>query len=407
MSVLNADYRANSTTASFEDYSKTLFKQNPDLPNNLVLSNPIIGVLPIIPGNSFQKYIDVTQLLTQSGAPIKGKIAKTESTSGDNYYFITYPPYKIIESIHQAYLADTEDLQPVDLSFINEFRFTGNTGNIELNMNRIDKMVGAIDATNMAALKNGQLTQLQKIIISDIVGDVRIAKSSFAGYNLESLTNITISNITGRVIIEDDAFADTKIPKLRSIVFNNISEGLILKNNIFENAIISPDSMSLTFTNIQNELSIGNNIFDSFSPKNIVNFQNNTSRISIVDKNLQGLIKITLHSDIQNTTQIVPITDFQKILSKLTNIENLIRTGFGKILGPDPLTQSNPQQISTFPTLASPTFTSYPNSHTSKINQQGLAQRLEACKKSQGFIGFVFLGANGFLLAYTIRKQFA
>lgn len=402
VSVLNADHALNGGGVPFEDYVKTLLTKNQTLANDLVLTDPIPGVLPLIPANQFRKYLDATQLLTQAGTPIKGQVAKLDKTMSDSYYYMEYPPFKVIEAFHQAYLADTQNNQYIDLSFVNEFRFTGATTNIELNMNRSDNMINGVDSANIATLKKAQLSGLRKIVISNLVGNVRIVRGAFSGYNFQSLGSIEFSNITGRVLIDDGAFSNANMPNLVSITFNDITQGVVLKDNVFSGSVM-PSLTNITFAQIQNELSVGNNVFGPTLTGQVSNtvFQSNTGRISILDATLKVLVKFGFEQTNQTNGYHVYGDDLQWIKDKLFTIEGLIRSGVKNVFSGGSVAQSAAgtcaAPLAQMPVIIPP---------SAKDKNLILANQNMQTKDSQGIIGIVFLAVSSLLLVHTIREQF-
>lgn len=395
VSVVSADHALNGGDVSFEDHVKMLLSKNQTLANDLVLNDPVPGVLPLTPSNQLRKYIDATQLLTQTGSPLKGKIAKVDKAMSDLYYYMEYPAFKIIEAFHQAYLADTQNNKPIDLSFVNELRFSGATDNIELNMNRLDTVVSPLDTTNITALKNSQLAGLRKIVISNLNGNVRIVRGAFSGYNFQSLNSIEFNNIQGRILIDDGAFSGANMPNLASIKFDDISQGVVLKNNVFSDSVI-PNLTSITFAHIQNELTVGTNVFPSNLVAQVSNlgFQSNTGRISILDTVLKSLIKFDFDQVNQTGGYKAYDDDFQWIKDKLSIMEELIRSGFKGVFGGR---SSCAAPLSQMPTIK-------PLSSADK--KLVLANQNSQAKDSQNIIGFTFLTISGLLLYFVVREQF-
>ena len=395
MSVVNADYAQNGGSVSFEDYVKTLLSKNQTLANNLVLTGPVPGVLPLSPTSQFSQYLDASQLLTKAGAPIKGQLAKLDKTISDSYYYMEYPPFKVVEAFHQTYLADTQNNQAIDLSFVNELRFTGMTGDIELNMNRSDAAISAIDGTYIANLKKSQLSGLRKIVISNLTGNVRIVRGAFAGYNFQSLGSIEFSNITGRVLIDDGAFSNANMPNLQSITFDDVTQGVVLKDSVFSGSV-TPSLTNITFAQIQNELTVGNNVFGSALTGQVTSaiFQNNTGRISILDATLKVLVKFGFERTSQTNGYQVYGDDFKWIKDKLSTIEGLIRSGVKGVCSGGCATSASGTLLTQ---LLNPTPLSAADKNLMHVNQNLHAQG------SHSIIGLVFLAIAGLLLFYVIR----
>lgn len=400
MSVVNADHDLNGGNTSFEDHVKMLLSRNQTLANDLVLTDPVPGVLPLVPANQLRKYLDATQLLTQAGAPIKGRIAKPDNTMSDSYYYMGYPAFKVIEAFHQSYLADTQSNKPIDLSFVNELRFSGSTDNIELNMNRTDAIMSALDTTNITALKSSQLSGLRKIIISNLNGNVRIVRGAFAGYNFQSLGSIEFINISGRVLIDDGAFAGANMPNLTSIMFDDVTQGVVLKDNVFS-ASVTPNLTTITFAHIQNELTVGNNVFPPSLMAQVSNlgFQSNTGRISILDATLKSLVKFDFDQVKQNTGYKVYDDEFQWIKEKLLTVEEMVRSGFKSLLSPG-----------CTPGCGAPLSQSSKNPGVKILSAEDkmciLANQHMSTKHAHSMIGFTFLAGSGLLLYHVIRSQF-
>ena len=406
VSVVNADHTLNGGDVPFEDYVKTLLTRNQSLANDLVLNDPVPGILPLVPTNQLRKYVDATQLLTQAGAPLKGKIAKVDKTMSDSYYYMEYPPFKIIEAFHQAYLADTQTNKPIDLSFVNELRFSGTTDNIELNMNRLDGIMSPLDTTNITALKSGQLAGLRKIVISNLNGNVRIVRGAFAGYNFQSLVSIEFNNIQGRILIDDGAFAGTSMPNLTSIKFDDISQGVVIKDNVFSGSM-TPNLTAITFAHIQNELTVGNNVFSPNLVAQVSNlgFQSNTGRISILDNTLKSLIKFDFDQVNQTNGYKTYDDDFQWIKDKLSKVEELFRSGFKGVFS------GGGQGCAAVSSCAGPLGQTPPSIPTIKPLSVAdknlvLANQNMKAKDSQRIIGFTFLSVSGLLLYFVVREQF-
>lgn len=399
ISTVNADYALNGGNVPFEDYVKTLLSRNQTLANNLVLTDPIPGVLPLVPANQFRRYVDATQILTQANAPIKGKLAKLDNTMSDSYYYMGYPAFKIVEAFHQAYLADTQSNKPIDLSFVNELRFSGATDNIELNMNRTDAIMSPLDTTNITALKSSQLAGLRKITISNLNGNVRIVRGAFAGYNFQSLGSIEFTNISGSVLIDDGAFSGANMPNLTSIVFDDITQGIVLKDNVFS-ASVTPNLTAITFANIQNELTVGNNVFPPSLMAKVSNlgFQSNTGRISVLDATLKSLIKFDFDQVKQNIGYKVYDDEFQWIKDKFLTVEEMIRSGFKGLLSPGGADSKS----------CASSLTERPSKSALSAEDKNkiLAKQHAEAKDSQAIIGFTFLLGSGLLLFHAVRSQF-
>ena len=408
-SVLNADFELNGATAlSFESYTSDLFKKNPGLSTSVVLTDPIPGVLALTPANQFQQYLDATQLLTQAGAPIKGKIAKLDKTVSDGYYYMEYPAFKVIEAFHQAYLANTQNNnQPIDLAFVNELRFSGMTTNIELNMNRTGETLSTVDATNINILKGVQLSGFQKIVISNLNGNVRIVRGAFSGYNFQSLKSIEFSNISGRVLIDDGAFSSTNMPNLQSITFDNITQGLVLKDNVFAGSIMS-NLTNIVLAEIPGELTIGNNVFPSYLTSQISNmvFQANTGRISILDSTLKNLIKFGFEQATQGVGYQVYGDDFKWIKNKLALVESLLRAGFRGVALPAATTCSYSAAKASEPVESLSSIVQMPKPLSAEDKSL-----LRLCQDGQThdkqiFLGIIFFAVSGFLLYYVLEERF-
>jgi hypothetical protein len=404
ISVVNADHALNGGNVPFEDHVKMLLAKNQTLANDLVLNDPVPRVLPLVPANQLRKYLDATQLLTQAGAPIKGKIAKIDKTMSDSYYYMEYPAFKAIESFHQAYLADTQSNKPIDLSFVNDLRCSGATDNIELNMNRIDAIISPLDTTNITALKASQLAGLRKITISNLNGNVRIVRGAFAGYNFQSLNSIEFINISGRVLIEDGAFSGANMPNLGSIIFDDITQGVVLKDNVFSETVM-PNLTSITLARIQNELTVGNNVLPPNLTAQVSNlgFQSNTGRISILDATLKSLIKFDFDQINQTSGYKVYNDDFQWIKDKLGTVEELIRSGFKGVFSGGGTSQGCASSSCAGPLAQLPTVPSLSAADKNCV----LANQHMQAKGAHRVIGFVFLGISGLLLFYAIRAKFS
>lgn len=393
-SVLNADHALNGGKQSFEDYTKTVFSSYPTLVNDLVLTSPIPGILPLTASNQFQKYLDATQLLTKSGTPLKGKIAKTDKTSSDSYYYMEYPEFKVVEAFHQAYMANTQEKQAIDLSFVNELRFSGETDLIELNMNCSEGMT-PLDLINITALKKYQLAGLTKISISNLNGNVRIVRNAFSEYNFQELARIEFRNISGRVTIEDGAFLNTNMPNLQSLVFDDITQGVMIQDNAFSGSA-TPKLATITFASIQNELTVGNNVFGPNLVAQVSNlgFQSNTGLITILDATLKSLVKFDFNQTNQNSGYTVYDDEFKWVKDKLCTIEGLVRSGCKtSAYGASPVQSSGTPYA---------TILTSPKALSSSDKISILKCQIMDTKNSQSIVGFIFFMIACGLLYYAV-----
>ena len=377
-SILKADYAVNGGDQTFDEYIKKLLATNPSLANELVLTAPIPNVISVNSANQFSQFLEISQLLTKKdGSPIKNKVAKLDKTKGDDYRYLEYPAYKAIEAFHHAFLADPSKNQAVNLTSINEFRFSGLTSLIEINLNKTD-VVDQAQLSIISQLKAAQLVNLKKILIANLNGNVRIDFKAFEGYNLPELEEIEIRNVHGSVTIEPQAFSNVNMPKLKRFVLDEVTEGVRIGDQAFSNTLL-PALEEVVFVCIKKHLFIGNNVFPKKLVSSIRNlsFQGNTGKVTILD----DIIKQLLHMECCNLSGAIDndfSSEFQWIKNKLDTLEELV------ICGRDPEDLKKMK--------------------TQKSGQTKVHKQSASGSSSKLLLSILFLGIAGGLLWYVISK---